>query len=169
MKKKLAVYGFIGLLASSAFITVAIARPLKAPSQNPIQSTEVSSNPHDGHSTNDMNMPEMSDNRHHEGNEIKSEKGENFQAKLSVSEAITANRPVTLLIDIQDSKGKAVSKFATFQEKLIHLIVVSDDLLGNKVQFMTSFPQPEKYKLWGQFNRNGKIIVADFWVNVAPN
>jgi hypothetical protein len=40
------------------------------------------------------------------------------------------------------------------------------DAPNNKVSFMTSFPQPGKYKLWGQFNRNGKIVVADFWIYV---
>jgi hypothetical protein len=35
-----------------------------------------------------------------------------------------------------------------------------------KVSFVTSFPNPGKYKLWGQFNRGGEIVVADFWVDV---
>ena len=35
-----------------------------------------------------------------------------------------------------------------------------------EVHFMTSFPQPGNYK-WGQFNRNGKIVTADFWINVV--
>ena len=34
------------------------------------------------------------------------------------------------------------------------------------IQFMTLFPQPGRYKLWGQFNRGGRIITADFWVDV---
>jgi hypothetical protein len=35
-----------------------------------------------------------------------------------------------------------------------------------EVVFMTKFPQPGKYKIWGQFNRDGKILVADFWMDV---
>lgn len=35
-----------------------------------------------------------------------------------------------------------------------------------EVHFMTNFPKAGKYKLWGQFNRNGRIVTADFWVNV---
>jgi hypothetical protein len=228
------------------------------------------------------------------------------QAKLQVPNDITPNKNIPLLIDVQDLEGKAISKFDTFQEKLMHLIIVSDDLqffshlhptykdngqfkveasfpqaggytffsdykptgqaeqisvlktqvpgisiaateidikrsktfndtqvnlalsettvkagqevtlmfklqdaannqpltdlqpyLGEKghlvilrqsssltaadyihahalkntptgqVHFMTSFPQAGKYKLWGQFNRNGKIITADFWINVV--
>jgi len=248
------------------------------------------SNPHQGHSMEGMNDQENS---------------AQTQAKLVASTTITANKPVSLTIDIQDSAGKAVTKFDIFQEKLMHLIVVSDDLqffshlhpqyqnngsftveanfpqsgnytifsdyrpagedeqvsvlktqvpgnnsssssidlnrtktfgdtkvnlasssptvkageevtlifalkqaqddqaiadlqpyLGekghlvilkqsspltrtdyihahamkdapeNQVSFMTSFPQPGKYKLWGQFNRNGQIVVADFWIYV---
>jgi plastocyanin len=227
------------------------------------------------------------------------------KAKLSIAGNLVPKAPVTMTIDIKDLQGKSIAKFDTFQEKLMHLIVVSDDLshfdhihptyqgngrfvvqanfpkpgkyslfsdykpagkseqvsvlstkiagavtpppvpnyqlskvidntkatlkiepqtvsagrmvnlnfnlvdtatnqpiadlqpyLGErghmvivrqantitranyihahampdtgdgKIQFMTSFPQPGKYKLWGQFSRGGKIVVADFWVNV---
>lgn len=232
-----------------------------------------------------------------------------FQAKLTVAQNLAINKPVTLAIDIQNASGKPQTNFETFQEKLMHLIAVSDDLevfehlhpeykgngrfevtasfpkpgnytmfadykpVGNReqisvvktsvpgnvarlvadesetqlkkifgntevnldlgaapiksganvmlqfnlrdtatsqgvnlqpylgelghlvivkaspnltaadylhahahtmgntpageVHFMTHFPQPGKYKMWGQFNRDGKIITADFWVNVV--
>ncbi|HIK11033.1 MAG TPA: hypothetical protein IGS52_12315 [Oscillatoriaceae cyanobacterium M33_DOE_052] len=232
-----------------------------------------------------------------------------FKAQLTVAQTIGINKPVTLAIDIQDAAGKPQANFETFQEKLMHLIAVSDDLevfdhlhpeykgngrfevtatfpkpgnytmfadykpagnreeisvlktsvsgpvarlasdqsaapskkvfgntevnldlgaapiksganvmlqfnlrdtatsqgvnlqpylgelghlvivkaspdltaadyihahahtMGNtpagEVHFMTHFPQPGKYKMWGQFNRDGKIITADFWVNVV--
>jgi hypothetical protein len=38
------------------------------------------------------------------------------------------NRSKKLTILTQDTQGKGVTKFDAFQEKLIHLIVVSDDL-----------------------------------------
>jgi hypothetical protein len=41
------------------------------------------------------------------------------------------------------------------------------DSPSNQVEFITSFPRSGVYKLWGQFNRNDKIITADFWVNVV--
>jgi hypothetical protein len=37
---------------------------------------------------------------------------------------------------------------------------------AGRVEFMAKFPQPGKYKMWGQFDRGGKVIVADFWVDV---
>lgn len=246
--------------------------------------------PHSGHLMDGMEIPKMSSTA---------------QAKLASSQVFTPNTPVPLVIDIQNSDGKVVTSFDRFQEKLMHLIVVSDNLqffnhlhptyegsgrfevkasfpqsgsytlfsdykptgqkeqvsvlktqvpgaslpppaidlsrtkvfantevnltssnptlkagqettltfdlrekfnnqpladlqpyLGEKghlvilrqsstltaadyihahaakdtpasrVHFMTTFPQPGRYKLWGQFNRNGKIVVADFWMNV---
>lgn len=50
------------------------------------------------------------------------------QARLTAPRNITPNTPVPLVIDIQDTAGKAIKNFDTFQEKLMHLIVVSDDL-----------------------------------------
>jgi len=37
---------------------------------------------------------------------------------------------------------------------------------GPEVDFHTMFPRPGRYKVWGQFKRGDKIIVADFVVNV---
>jgi hypothetical protein len=35
------------------------------------------------------------------------------------------------------------------------------------LQLPTSGLKPGKYKMWRQFNRGGKIVIADFWVNVS--
>jgi hypothetical protein len=51
-----------------------------------------------------------------------------FQAKLSVPDEIWKGKTFTINIHIQDDKGQKVSDFDVFQEKLMHLIVVSDDL-----------------------------------------
>ena len=297
MNKKLIFYSFAGLVAASAIaaMSVSSSKPQNQSSQMPpmqgdssmggMQHGESAKNPDEGHSA-----PTQTGTT---------------QATLTASRDIAPKTPVKLLIDIQDSAGKAIANFDTFQEKLMHLIIVSDDLqffshihpthkgngifeveanfpasgsytllsdykpagqkeqvsvmkkqvtgnipqaptidfktaktfgdtkanltfsqpkvkageeitlmfnlqqvsnnqpvkdlqpyLGERghlvilkqsspltradyihahamkndpdgqVQFMTSFPQPGKYKLWGQFNRNGKIVIADFWVNV---
>lgn len=39
---------------------------------------------------------------------------------------------------------------------------------GNVVQFHTVFPKPGKYKAWGQFDLGGRMLVADFALEVAP-
>lgn len=298
MNKKLVLYSFAGLVAASAIaaMSVSSSKPPNQGSQMPpmqqgdssmegMQHGEKSKNPHEGHSAPTQTAT--------------------TQATLTASRDIIPKTPVNLLINIKDSAGKPIPNFDRFQEKLMHLIIVSDDLqffnhihpiykgngifgveanfpaagsytllsdykpagqkeqvsvmkkqvtgnippapiidfktakifgdtkanltfsqpkvkvgeeitlmfnlqqksnnqavtdlqpyLGERghlvilkqsspltradyihahamknspegqVQFMTSFPQPGKYKLWGQFNRNGKIVIADFWVNV---
>lgn len=298
MDKKLMIYSFAGLVAAGAIAASGLtnSKVQNQGSQMPpmqqgdasmagMQHGEKSNNPDRGHSTATQTTA--------------------TQAKLTASRDIAPKTPVKLSIDVQDSAGKAIANFDTFQEKLMHLIVVSDNLqffshlhptykgngsfeieanfprsgsytlfgdykpsgekeqvsvmkkqvagdnlpaaaidfnstktfgdtkanltfsqpkvkageevtlmfnlqqksnnrpvtdlqpyLGERghlvilkqsspltkadyihahamkdspdgiVQFMTSFPQPGKYKLWGQFNRNGKIVIADFWVNV---
>lgn len=255
---------------------------------------------HEEHSMGEINHTE------HSTSGAGDEKKALTQAKLKVLSIITPNKSIPILIDVQDLDGKAIANFDTFQEKLMHLILVSDDLqffshlhptykengqfevaarfpqaggytffsdykpagqteqvsvlktqvpgnstaaskidlnrnktfndtkvnlalseptvkagkevtlifklqdasnnqpltdlqpyLGEKghlvilrqstsltaadyihahalknapagqVHFMTSFPQPGKYKLWGQFNRNGKIITADYWIDAV--
>jgi uncharacterized membrane protein len=37
---------------------------------------------------------------------------------------------------------------------------------GPDIAFHTAFPKPGRYKIWGQFKRDGKIIIADFVVQV---
>lgn len=298
MDKKLMIYSFAGLVAAGAIAASGLtnSKVQNQGSQMPpmqqgeasmggMQHGEKSNNPDRGHSTATQTTA--------------------TQAKLTASRDIAPKTPVKLSIDVQDSAGKAIANFDTFQQKLMHLIVVSDNLqffshihptykgngrfeveanfpqpgsytlfsdykpsaekeqvsvmkkqvpggnlpvaaidfnstktfgdtkanltfsqpkvkageevtlmfdlqqksnnqpvkdlqpyLGERghlvilkqsspltradyihahamkdspegqVQFMTSFPQPGKYKLWGQFNRNGKIVIADFWVNV---
>ncbi|MBD2456366.1 hypothetical protein H6G80_20090 [Nostoc sp. FACHB-87] len=258
------------------------------------------------HQHEERSMSESHHGEHSTSSTIHGEKKALTQAKLKAPSNITPNKNISLLIDVQDLEGKAIAKFDNFQEKLMHLIIVSDDLqffshlhptykdngqfqveasfpkaggytffsdykpagqseqisvlktqvpgitiaapeidikrskifndtqvnlalseptvkagqevtlmfklqdatnnqpltdlqpyLGEKghlvilrqsssltaadyihahalnntptgqVHFMTSFPQAGKYKLWGQFNRNGKIITADFWINVV--
>ena len=50
------------------------------------------------------------------------------KAQLTKPAEIAVNQPQTFLIEIQDNTGKPIADFETFQEKLMHLIVVSDDL-----------------------------------------
>ena len=273
---------------------------VKAPGTKQVAQTP---DPHAGH--NMSNMSGSSHGGHDMHNMSNSQQPDLARAKLSIAGNLLPKRPVTMTINIKDLKGKSVAKFDTFQEKMMHLIVVSDDLshfdhihpvyqgngrfvvqanfpkpgkyslfsdykpaglaeqvsvlktqipgkvppspassyklskvIGNtqatlkiepqtvtagqmvnlnfnlvdtetkqpisdlqpylgerghmvivrqasqitranyihahampdtgdgKIQFMTTFPQPGKYKLWGQFSRAGKIVVADFWVNV---
>ncbi|MBF0573293.1 MAG: hypothetical protein HQK69_05985 [Desulfamplus sp.] len=52
-----------------------------------------------------------------------------FKAELSVPDGIKQEEPFKIKIFIKDDKGETVSDFDMFQEKLMHLILVSNDLL----------------------------------------
>jgi hypothetical protein len=94
---------------------------------------------------------------------------------------IKANEDVMLQFDLKDANGRPV-ELQTYLGERGHLVIVQkgDRLTetsylhthamrnspAGKVQFHTRFSQPGLYKMWGQFNRNGQILTADFWVQV---
>ena len=49
-------------------------------------------------------------------------------AKLTTPSGIKPQTVVPLVINVRDNQGKPLGQFTMFQEKLMHLIVVSDDL-----------------------------------------
>lgn len=82
----------------------------------------------------------------------------------------TRYQPITDLQPYLGEKGHLVivrQSSELTRESYIHAHAVHDTP-ANQIHFATRFPQPGKYKLWGQFNRNGEIITADFWVEVVP-
>lgn len=106
------------------------------------------------------------------------------KVNLDISEnTVKAGAEITLMFKLQDAgnnqplkdlqpylgeKGHLVilrqSKSLTTAD-YIHAHALKNTPTG-EVHFITSFPQAGKYKLWGQFQRNGKIVTADFWINV---
>ena len=42
----------------------------------------------------------------------------------------------------------------------------ADSRGGPEIAFHTEFPRPGLYKIWGQFKRDGKVVIADFVVQV---
>ncbi|HBE20750.1 MAG TPA: hypothetical protein DEG17_18165 [Cyanobacteria bacterium UBA11149] len=78
------------------------------------------------------------------------------------------NQPITDLQPYLGERGHLViikQSSPLTKADYIHAHAVKDSPAG-KVDFMTHFSRPGKYKVWGQFNRNGKIITADFWIDV---
>ncbi|MFM2061429.1 MAG: hypothetical protein RLZZ507_1099 [Cyanobacteriota bacterium] len=89
------------------------------------------------------------------------------QAKLTAPKNPSANQPIKLVIDLQETAGKPVNKFDIFQEKLMHLIVVSDDLEhfdhlhpdykeNGKFEVSANFPQPGDYTLFSDYKPAGQ-------------
>ncbi|MBW4564700.1 MAG: hypothetical protein KME32_26975 [Mojavia pulchra JT2-VF2] len=108
----------------------------------------------------------------------------NTKVNLKFSEPnLKAGKEVNLIFDLQDTaKNQPIQDLQPYLGEQGHLVIVKNSspltrpdyihahALKNsptgQINFMTSFPKPGKYKLWVQFNRNGKINTADFWVNV---
>lgn len=96
---------------------------------------------------------------------------------------IKAGDEVTVMFHLKDStNNQPVADLQPYLGESGHLVILHQSpvlteanyihahaLKGTpdgKIHFMTRFPQPGMYKLWGQFKRNGEIVTADFWVNV---
>ncbi|HEY9647090.1 MAG TPA: hypothetical protein V6C88_12000 [Chroococcidiopsis sp.] len=99
---------------------------------------------------------------------------------------IRAGEEVILQFDLKDTAtGQPVTDLQPYLGEQGHLVIVRQAAVltrenyihahaihqtpAHQVHFAARFPQPGRYKLWGQFNRNGEIITADFWVNVAES
>jgi hypothetical protein len=105
---------------------------------------------------------------HHSEHEVNhdSENSTITQAKLTAPEKILPHQPVALEINIQDPQGKSVTQFEQFQEKLMHVIIVSDDLKifnhlhpkykGNgRFEVTFNFPEPNNYTIFSEYKPTG--------------
>lgn len=94
--------------------------------------------------------------------------GEEVSVMFNLRDAVN-NQPVTDLKPYMGERGHLVilrQSSPLTKDDYVHAHAVKDTPPG-QVHFMTSFPHPGKYKLWGQFNRNGRIVTANFWVDVV--
>ncbi|MBD2438880.1 hypothetical protein [Nostoc sp. FACHB-110] len=97
---------------------------------------------------------------------------------------IRAGQEVSLKFAIQDAENnQSIKDLKPYLGERGHLVIIKSsspltiaDYIhahaiknspDGQIEFLTHFPQPGTYKLWMQFNRNGKINTADFWVNVG--
>lgn len=108
----------------------------------------------------------------------------NTKVRLNLSQPkIKAGEEVHLIFKLQDAaSNQPVNDLQPYLGERGHLVILKQsspltkadyihahalkDAPAGEVHFITDFPQIGKYKLWGQFNRNGTIVTADFWVNV---
>ena len=104
---------------------------------------------------------------------------ENIQAKLTLANTISSKNSVPLAIDIQDKNGKAIASFHRYQEKLMHLIVVSDNLQyfnhihpnykGNgRFEVAANFPHPGSYTLFSDYKPAGQKEQVSVLKTQAP-
>lgn len=99
------------------------------------------------------------------------------------SETVKAGEEVAVTFNLVGADNQPVTNLQPYMGELGHLVIVRQgtsltsadyihahavkNQIPGQVKFMTSFPEPGLYKLWGQFNRNGEIITADFWVKAT--
>ncbi len=92
---------------------------------------------------------------------------------------LRAGQESMLTFDLK-SNGKAVTDMETYLGALGHSVVLREGSLDfihvhpmervtphGTLEFMVTFPAAGKYKVFTQFQRNGKIITTDFVVSVA--
>lgn len=111
---------------------------------------------------------------------------ENAIVNLSLSEnSLQAGKDVTIQFELQDPRSQeplrdlqpylgeaghlviAQAAESLTRDHYIHAHALPDAPVG-QVHFATQFPEPGRYRLWGQFQRNGQVLTAGFWVNVSP-
>ncbi|MFF2288652.1 hypothetical protein [Peribacillus butanolivorans] len=51
-------------------------------------------------------------------------------------------------------------------ETYLHVHPMDEKATGPNAKFMTSFPKSGLYKIWGQFQQNGKVFTVPFTINV---
>lgn len=107
----------------------------------------------EGHQEHGAHGPEVAEKR--------------FQAELSVAGPVEPGAGFTATIHIRDAQGRSVDAFEVFHEKLLHLIIVSEDLgffshlhpeylsKGN-FAVKTSLPLPGLYSLFCDYKPVGQ-------------
>jgi hypothetical protein len=106
----------------------------------------------------------------------------NTKVQLTANNLKTGKETM-LVFKLQEANGQPVKDLQPYLGERGHLVIMKNSIpltradyihahaaehaSGGEIHFMTTFPKAGKYKLWGQFNRNGQIVTADFWVNVS--
>ncbi|GIM47746.1 hypothetical protein DNHGIG_32950 [Collibacillus ludicampi] len=93
---------------------------------------------------------------------------------------LTANKELNMNFNIKDAQTKQdVTDLQPFLGAVGHVVILSQDAenylhvhpidekaKGPDAKFMTTFPHSGVYKIWGQFQQNGKVFTVPFVVKV---
>ncbi|NER94702.1 MAG: hypothetical protein F6J86_12820 [Symploca sp. SIO1B1] len=152
-------------IASSLFLVKSCSQPPK--SEDTSAQTGHTNEHTKGHSDDHTASDNSSGHHHGNHNHGTAENSATTKATLTAPDEIKPNEPAALVIDIQDLDGKAVDNFEIFQEKIMHLIVVSDDLQfydhihpeyqeNGSFEVEATFPQPGNYTLFSDYKPSGQ-------------
>ena len=121
----------------------------------------------------------------YDGIYVKESSDRNYQISLKLpQEKILAKRDTDMVFSISDASGNPITDLEPLMGAGGHSVIISSDIQeflhvhptekvkpdwkgGPHVTFGTSFPKLGLYKTWGQFQHKGKIIMADFVLEVA--
>ncbi len=95
-------------------------------------------------------------------------------------ENFAVGEDIMLTFNLADAKtGKPITDLEKYLGALGHGVVISQDSQtylhvhpmtengsGPEVMFHTKFSKPGIYKIWGQFKRQGKVLIADYTIRV---
>jgi protocatechuate 3,4-dioxygenase beta subunit len=137
----------------------------ETPASNSEATTQIETQKTKSVSDNAEKSPAHSmDHSHHQE---KPQNATTTQAKLTAPKNLAPKQPLNLTIEIQDQAGKPINKFDVFQEKLMHLIVVSNDLAhfdhlhpeykdNGRFQVSANFPSSGEYTLFSDYKPAGQ-------------
>ncbi len=105
------------------------------------------------------------------------------QVRLTIPKEIRTNEYVSIAFSISDVFGNPITDLEPLMGAGGHSVIISQDVYqflhvhpseevqsnwrgGPTVSFKTNFANPGLYKVWGQFQHQGKVITADFVLEV---
>lgn len=92
------------------------------------------------------------------------EAGKDFELAFKLADAET-KEPITDLEQYLGAVGHVVI-LSEDTEEYLHVHPLEEKATGPDAKFMTSFPSSGTYKIWGQFQRDGKVFTVPFVVEV---
>jgi hypothetical protein len=113
--------------------------------------------------------------------------GQSYQVALNCQpEQLVSGRDIKMTFEIRDANGNPISNLeplmaagghcviidATGQDFLhVHPVEEIEDIIswrgGPNVSFLANFPKPGLYRAWGQFQHEGRLLIADFTFDVG--
>ncbi|PGY06823.1 hypothetical protein [Bacillus sp. AFS031507] len=90
--------------------------------------------------------------------------GMDLTMTFTIKDAKT-KKPITNLQPYLGAVGHVVT-ISSVTDTYLHVHPLDEKAKGPEAKFMTSFPTSGLYKIWGQFQQNGKVFTVPFTINV---
>jgi hypothetical protein len=113
--------------------------------------------------------------------------GQSYQITLNCQpERLVAGRDTKMTFEIRDANGKPITNLEPLMAAGGHCVIIDSDAReflhvhpaeeidnaatwrgGPSVSFLANFPKPGLYRVWGQFQHEGRLLTADFTFEVV--